>query len=67
MNPRDWISALVCALGVHGPQWFDWRGSPRASRTAPFERTCEHCGAVWHGREVEVNNVRTLGGWERVR
>jgi hypothetical protein len=61
------IGALLCFLGFHGPDWFGWGGHRRASRTAPFERTCECCGAVWRGTEVNTRNYRILGGWERVK
>lgn len=61
------ISKILCRLGFHGPVTLGWRGQYRSSRTAPFERTCECCGAVWHGREVQTPHTRTLGGWERVK
>jgi hypothetical protein len=67
MNNKSPFSRLACWLGIHGPQWFGTGSVHRSSRTASFERTCRVCGAVWHGDEVEVRNVRTLGGWLRVK
>jgi len=61
---------VLCKLGIHGP---DWTANPyfesgwRCSRTAPFERTCHVCGSVWQGREVDLQYVRTVGDWRKVR
>lgn len=62
------LGNILCFLGFHGPEWFGNRGDEdRALRTAGFERTCMHCGAVWHGRQVETRYMRTIGDWIRVK
>lgn len=66
--PPSWFARLCCFLGVlHGPNWLGHRPTTRSSMTAPFERTCGHCGTRWHGRQVETPRVRTIGDWRKVR
>jgi hypothetical protein len=63
------IQRLACALGMHGPTWYGNGENGRMMRGEPFERICVDCGAVWHGRVIEVMALQpllTLGGWRRV-
>ena len=64
---RRLLSKLACALGMHGPNYFGPEDSHRSVRSAPFERTCGRCGAVWHGRQVYTPTIRTIGDWRRVK
>lgn len=61
------FSRLLCFFGIHGPNVLGHEPQPRSCREGPFIRKCWHCGAVWHGREVTRNNVRTLGDWRKVK
>jgi hypothetical protein len=54
---------------MHGPTWYGNGENGRMMRGEPFERICVDCGAVWHGRVIEVMALQpllTLGGWRRV-
>lgn len=62
-----WFSRLLCLLGQHGPARLGFESQTRSARTNPFERTCSVCGAKWRGQEVVLRNVRTVGGWRRVK
>jgi hypothetical protein len=67
MERQSPFALLYCWLGLHGPDWFGNKPHNRSLRVEPFVRECGHCGARWHGREVVRNNLRTLGGWEKVK
>lgn len=68
MKALDALWARIeCKAGIHGPIWFGNDSHVRSACTAPFQRTCGCCGAVWHGDAVVRNNMRTLGGWEQVK
>lgn len=59
---------IKCKIGMHGPVWHGNKPRfPHSIMTDGFERTCEACGAVWHGRQVETMYRRALGGWTRVK
>ena len=61
------LRKLLCALGIHGPNWFgdDWGRCDE-----PFVRQCPHCGMRWYGTEVEYISphnrmpYRTIGDWK---
>lgn len=57
---------LLCMVGFHGPKALGDEPTRRSDRSAPMERTCRVCGAVWEGEMVYGRTVRYLGGWRRV-
>ena len=59
------IHKLLCALGIHGPNWL---GPGWGRCDEPFVRQCPHCGMRWYGDEIEVGRgvtaMRTIGDWK---
>ena len=59
------IQKLLCALGIHGPDWF---GNEWGRCDEPFVRQCPHCGMRWYGAQIEVGRgvhaMRTIGDWK---
>lgn len=60
------IRKLLCALGIHGPDWF---GNEFGRCDEPFVRQCPHCGMRWYGTEVDVRDHRgpiwrSIGDWK---
>ena len=62
----NWLSKLLCRLGMHGPIWLGAESQVRSERTGPLERTCGHCQKKWHGYMTENRYVR-YAVWSPVR
>lgn len=62
----NWISKLLCRLGMHGPRWCGPESQHRSSFLKPFHRRCEVCRTVWVGEEVAGRYYRKIGNWKRL-
>jgi hypothetical protein len=58
---------LLCWLGMHGPNYCGNADDEQSFRTNAFERTCLHCGAVWHGSERYYPATRGTDCWRRIK
>ena len=66
MGLKLFIRSVLCALGVHGPNWYgnDSHYASARNGDAPFTRTCTHCGEKWYGTQVYGETLRYLGDWK---
>ena len=65
-KPSGFFRSLLCAVGIHGPNWYGNESHDSSYRDpdVPFNRTCSFCGEQWYGTQVFGDTMRYLGDWK---